>query len=469
MAGIISFSAYVPLSRMGKETAGWAARNERAIASFDEDSLTMAVTAAMDCITDADRKEIDGVYFTSTTPPYEEKQAAAMLSTIVDLRNDIFCADIANSLRGGTIALRAGLDAIKAGSANKVLITGADMRIPQPRSGSDTILGDGSAALVLGNSGVVAEIEDNYSLSHEIQDVWRLDKDDYVRSWEDRFVFDKGYMTAMPRAISSFLAKSGAEPKDFTKAVLYAPDARRHREMARTTGFDSESQVQEPLFDTVGNTGTAYVLMMLVAALENANPGDRILVASYGDGADVFSLRVTEEIKNLKNRKSLEDYLGTKRLLPTYETYLKWRGLLDVAPQARRPGLRIPSASAMFREQNTDLRLYGVRCKNCGYNQYPAQRVCTKCSTKDQFEPLRFSDKKATINTFSLDYLGATPEPPTGVCMIDFEEGGRMMAMITDRVPEEVKVGMPVEMTFRKLYTAEGIHNYYWKCMPVRI
>ena len=469
MAGITSFSAYVPLSRMGQETVGWTARNERAIASFDEDSLTMAVAAAMDCITDVDRKEIDGVYFASTTPPYEEKQAATMLATVVDLGNEIFCADITDSLRGGTIALRAGLDAIKAGSVKRALITGTDIRIPQPRSGNDTIFGDGSAALVLGSSGVVAEIEDSYSISHEIQDVWRLDKDDYVRSWEDRFVFEKGYMKAMSQAISSFLTRSGAEAKDFTKAVLYAPDARRHREMAGKTGFDYKSQVQDPMFDAVGNTGTACVLMMLVAALEEANPGDRILLASYGDGADVFSIRVTEEIKNAKDGRSLKNYLGAKRLLPSYETYLKWRELLDVAPQARRPALRMPSAAAMFREQNTDLRLYGARCKKCGYNQYPSQRVCTKCNTKDEFEPVRFSDKRATINTFSLDYLGATLEPPTGVCMIDFEGGGRMMAMITDRVPEEVKVGMPVEMTFRKLYTTEGIHNYYWKCMPVRI
>ncbi len=469
MAGITSFSAYVPLSRMGQETVGWTVRNERAIASFDEDSLTMAVVAAMNCITDVDRKEIDGVYFASTTPPYEEKQAATMLATVVDLGNEIFCADIANSLRGGTIALRAGLDAIKAGSVKKALITGADMRMPQPRSGNDTIFGDGSAALVLGSSGVVAEIEDSYSISHEIQDVWRLGKDEYVRSWEDRFVFEEGYMKAMSQAISSFLTRSGVEVKDFTKAVLYAPDARRHREMANKIGFDYKSQVQDPMFDAVGNTGTACVLIMLVAALEEANPGDRILLASYGDGADVFSIRVTEEIKNAKNGRSLQDCLRTKQLLPSYETYLKWRGLLDVAPQARRPELRIPSAAAMFREQNTDLRLYGVRCKKCGYNQYPSQRVCTKCNTKDEFEPVRFSDKKATINTFSFDYLGATPEPPTGVCMIDFDGGGRMMAMITDRVPEEVKVDMPVEMTFRKLYTAEGIHNYYWKCMPVRI
>jgi hydroxymethylglutaryl-CoA synthase len=469
MAGITSFSAYVPISRMGQDTVGWTARNERAIASFDEDSLTMAVTAVMDCITDADRKEIDGVFFASTTSPYREKQAATMLATIVDLGSEVFCADIANSLRSGTVALRAGLDAIKAGSAKKVLVAGADMRIPQPRSGNDTIFGDGAVALVLGNSDVVAEVEDSYSISHEIQDVWRLDKDEYVRSSEDRFVFEQGYLTAMPKAISTFLARSGAEAKDFARVVFYAPDARRHRQVATTAGFDYKTQVQDPMFDTVGNTGTVSALMMLVAALEDASPGDRILLVSYGDGADVFSLRVTEKIGSYKHRVSLKGYLESKRLLPSYETYLKWRELLDVAPLARRPALRTPSAAAMFREQDTNLRLYGVRCKKCGCIQYPSQRVCTKCNTKDEFEPVRFSDKRATINTFSLDYLGATLEPPTGVCMIDFEGGGRMMAMITDRIPEEVKVGMPVEMTFRKLYTAEGIHNYYWKCMPIRI
>jgi len=469
MAGITSFSAYVPLSRMGQGTAGWTARNERAIASFDEDSLTMAVAATMNCITDADRAEIDSVLFASTTSPYREKQAATMLATVVDLGNEVFCADIANSLRSGTVALRAGLDAIKAGSARKVLVAAADMRIPQPRSGNDTIFGDGAAALVLGDSNVVVEVEDSYSISHEIQDVWRLDTDEYVRSWEDRFVFEQGYLRAMPQAISAFLDRLGAGAGDFSKAIFYAPDTRRHREIATTVGLDYKSQVQAPMFDTVGNTGAASALMMLVAALEEASPGDRILFASYGDGVDVFSLRVTKEIDNVKPTTSLKGYLESKRLLDDYEAYLRWRGLLDVAPSARRPGLRVPSAAAMFRESGTDLRLYGVQCQTCGYQQYPAQRVCTKCNTKDNFQPVRFSDRKATINTFSMDYLGTTPEPPTGVCMIDFDGGGRMMAMITDRVPEDVKIGMPVEMTFRRLYTAEGIHNYYWKCMPIRV
>ncbi len=468
MAGITGFSAYVPISRMGQGTVGWTVKSEKAVASFDEDTLTMAIAAAMNCIADSDRKATDAIYFASTTSPYREKQSATMLAAVCDFPDEVFCADVATSLRAGTAALRMALDAVRAESARNVLVAAADMRIPQPRSDYDTVFGDGATVLKVGNSDVVAEIEDCYSLAHELQDVWRSEDDEFVRSWEDRFVFEQGYMAAMPKAIRAFLSRSGAQVKDFNKVVYYAPDSRRHRDLATALGFDYKAQVQNPLADSVGNTGAAYALMMLVGALEEANPGDRILFAGYGNGVDVFSLKVTDRIKSVKARRSLKDYIQSKKVLPSYETYLRWRKLLDVAPQARRPGLRTPSAAAMLREENANLKLYGVRCKSCGYPQYPPQRVCTKCQTKDQFEPYRFSDIKATINTFSFDQLGVSLEPPTGVCMIDFEGGGRMMAMITDRDPDKVKVGMPVEMTFRKLFTTEGIHNYYWKCMPVR-
>jgi hydroxymethylglutaryl-CoA synthase len=468
MAGITGFSAYVPISRMGQSTVGWMAKNERSVASFDEDSLTMAVAAVMNCIGDSDRKAIDAVYFASTTFPYKEKQAATTLATAVDLPVTTFCVDIANSLHAGTAAIRLGLNNIKSGEARKVLVAAADLRISQPRSEYDATLGDGGAAMVLGSNNVVAEIEDVYSIAHEIQDVWRSEEDKFVRSWEDRFVFDKGYLMAMPEAINAFLTRTRSNLKDFKKVVYSAPDARRHRDLAGLLNLDYKNQAQNSFADSLGNTGAAYSIMLLVAALEESSPGDRILFASYGNGVDVFSLKATDLIRSVKVKRSFKSLLQSKRLLPSYETYLRWRGLLDVAPAARRPALRTPSAAAMLRDENANIRLYGVRCKKCGYPQYPPQRVCSKCHTKDQFDQIRFSDKRATINTFSFDQLGLTPEPPTGVCMIDFEGGGRMMAMITDRDPNEVKVGMPVEMTFRKLFTSDGIHNYYWKCMPPR-
>jgi len=259
------------------------------------------------------------------------------------------------------------------------------------------------------------------------------------------------------------------KPEDLSRVVLYAPDARRHQQMVKKLGFDLKSQVQNPLFDSVGNTGVASALLMLVAALEEANPGDRILLANYGNGADVFIFRVTEQIDDFrKDRRGIKAYLDSKKVLPDYETYLAWRGLYDKAPLQRRPPFRTPSPAAMLREVDKNIRFHGTRCKNCGYPQYPPQRVCTRCHSRDNFEHYNFSDKPANVFTYTLDSLAPTLDPPMVMTVIDFEGGGRAFCAMTDRDVSKIEIGMPVEMTFRKFYVSEGINNYFWKCMPQR-
>jgi 3-hydroxy-3-methylglutaryl CoA synthase len=453
---------------MGEGTAGWTGRTEKAVANFDEDSITMAVSAAVDSLQGTDRNGIDGLYLATTTAPYLEKLGSSIVAEAADLRTAITTVDFANSLRAGTLALRSALDAVKAGSAKQVLVTASDLRIPQARSEFEPVLGDGAAAVIVGSEKVIVEIEDSYTVSHEILDVWRTSGDVYVRSAEDRFMADEGYLKVLPMAVGGLLNKCNLSPRDFAKAVFYAPDARRHREMTARLGFDAKTQIPDPLFNTVGNTGASFALLMLVSALEEAKPGDRILLASYGDGADAFVLRVTEEFKNLGERRGVKGYLKSKKIIPDYLTYAKWKGLIDMAPAVRRPPLDPPSPMAMYREAPQNIRLYGVKCEKCGYQQYPPQRVCTKCHTKDEFTPVRFSDQKATLYTYSCDYLGATPDPPLVICFVNFENGGRMSCVMTDRDVEDVKVGMPLEMSFRRLHTVGGIHNYYWKCIPVR-
>ena len=467
MAGIVAYGAYVPLFRLGKGTQNWTGP-EKAIANFDEDSLTMAVAAALDCLTGLDRGQVDGLFFASTTSPYREKQASTTIAMAADLRENILTADFTNSLRAGTTALRAALDAVAAGTARQVLVVAADRRVPQPRSELEPIFGDGAAALLVGRDNLIAQVEDSYSLAHEIVDVWRSEDDAYPHSWEDRFVVEEGYFMALGEAVSSLLKKHHLTPKDLQRAVFYAPDGRRHTEMARRLGLDEKSQVQPALFGQLGNTGAALALMLLVAALEEARGGERVLLANYGQGADAFLLRFGDKATTLPPRRGMKAHLASKRILPDYQHYLRWRGLLDVAPAARRPPLPTPSAAAIYREQAQNLRLHGVKCRNCGTVQYPIQRVCTQCHAKDNFEPYRFSGKKASLFTYSMDYLGPTLDPPLVISVVDFEGGGRIMGMMTDRDIKEIKVGMPLDMSFRWLHTVEGIHNYYWKCLPVR-
>ena len=471
MEGITSYGAYIPyyrLSRaeMAKAWGGAPQPGEKAVANSDEDSITMAVAAAMDCTTGIDPKSIGGLYFASTTCPYKEKQAAAIIATAVDLAREVFTVDFGNSLRGGTSAMRAAMDAVRAGSCSSVLVSAADTRMGYPNGENEISFGDGAAAFLIGNTKVAAAVEGSYTLTNEMVDVWRSDKDPFVLGWEERFVREKGYEAVIPEAVAAAMKKYGLAPKDFAKFVCYAPNSRQITPIARALGFDLKTQVQDILYEKVGNTGTASAMLSLVAALEEAKAGDRILLASYSNGCDVLILKVTEEIENIRDRRGVKGNLARKRMVSSYQKYARWRRLIPVQPPAR-PEPISPSAVALWRDNKGGLALYGVKCKQCGFIQYPAQRVCINCKAKDNFEPYRFAREKGKLFTFSHDNLTPSLDPPTTICAVDFPEGGRIMCDMTDRVVEEVKVGMPVEMTFRKIGEQGSIHNYWWKCRPV--
>ena len=127
-----------------------------------------------------------------------------------------------------------------------------------------------------------------------------------------------------------------------------------------------------------------------------------------------------------------------------------------------------PSISARYRDREEIDRFHGVKCNSCGLIQYPPQRVCTRCHTKDNFEKVKLSDKKGKIFTFSMDYLNPGADSPLVVTAINFDGGGRAMLMLTDREIDEVKCELPVEISFRKLRASGGVHNYFWKAIPTR-
>jgi hydroxymethylglutaryl-CoA synthase len=474
MAGVVSYGAYIPYHRISREEfqrawGGFAMPGERAVANFDEDSITMAVEAAKDCLTGMDNVKIDALFLASTTLPYKEKLGSAIISAALNLSTEVRTADFAGSLRVGTSALGCALDAINAGSAKRVLVVAADTRIGAPAGQFEQALGDGAAALLLGDDDLIAEIRDSYFISDEFSGVWRADGDEFLRSWEDRMILDEGYSRILPIAISEMMQRCNLEPKDFTKVVYDAPiDVRRHARVANGLEFDP-SQIQDTMFMTVGNTGAALATMMLVAALEEASPRDKILLASYGNGADAFVMEVTDGINKLGERRGIKKHLESKRMVKNYETYLRWRDLLTLEP-ARRPERPPMSISELWREREQLLALYGQICTNCGTPQYEVRpgRVCVVCQAKDHFEPYCFADKKARIFTFTQDRLQTSNDPPNTAVVVDFDGGGRGMFDLTDRDPEEVEVAMTVEMTFRKLYFNRGVHNYYWKARPVR-
>ena len=473
MPGIAAYGAYVPKYRLGGETQGWNSAQERAVANFDEDSITMAVAAGRDCLHGQDRGEIDGLIFASTTPPYAEKQCAAIVATALDLGRDLFTADITGVLRAGTAGLRSALDSVVAGSARRVLVIASDHRQGAPRGEIERNSGDGAAALLVANDAVIAQWKGSHSITENMLDSWRSAGDPFVRSWEDRFATEEGLERLVGEAVQGFFQKQAITPADVAKVALYAPDARRHAQLARKLGFQAE-QVQDPLFGRLGNTGAAFPLMLLTQALADAGPEQLIMLVSYGDGSDVLAFRTTSSAgrtpqKGLPQQGiGLQGHLESKRILESYELYARWREVWPTDDAARRPAPASPSVTALWREEEENLRFHGEKCNSCGYIQYPAQRVCVNCQSRDDASPVPLSERPGTVFTYSMDYIVGAIDTPLVIAVVDFEGGGRALCMLTDREVDEVSVGMPVEMSFRKLRVVNGIHNYYWKAVPRR-
>jgi hydroxymethylglutaryl-CoA synthase len=474
MVGITSVGVHIPIYRISRDEMArmWGEKSlggEKAVAGFDEDSITMAVAASRDAMSMRPGTwDIDGLCFATTTAPYREKQGAAIIASAIDLKKGSLTNDFANSLRAGSLALRSAVDSIQSGSAHDIMVVASDCRLAAPKGRFEQIVGDGAAAVTIGSSKVIASIEGSHSIFNDFTDLWRSEKDLFVQSAEARFVDEVGYTATMKEAVFGVMEKYSLKPEDFSKIVFYAPDARQHAGLAKALGFGG-SQVQDPLFAQIGNTGTASALIMMVAALEDAKPGDRILFANYGDGCDTLVFRVTEEISEVRKAATLKQRIA-ERIPIDYGKYLYWRDLvpLETVRLSDRPE---PSLPSRWRERRMISTLYGVRCRACGTPQiHPIGqkiRICAVCQSKDDFDEYKFSDRRGTLFTYAIDQLQPTRNPPGVNGVVDFEGGGRLICELTDCDAEKIRIGMPVEMTFRKLSSGKGAINYFWKARPV--
>lgn len=471
MFGILAYGAYVPMFRLNRDLiakawGGGSGAGEKAVANFDEDSLTMGVEAAVDCLRGIDHKSIDALYFVSLTHPYQEKQAASIIAETLDLRPDTFTLDIDNSPRGATSAFRLAADAVASGSAKKVLVIASDCRVTAPNSGDEMLFGDGAAAFLLGADKPAVTIDNAYHVFSSFMDTWKMPKEAFLRTWQDRFIFGEGYSKIAPEAAAAALKQFKATIKDFKKVVLYAPDQRRHAELAKALGVDTKTQLQDGYFNNIGHTGSAFVPMMLVAALQDAKAGDKILTFNYGDGCDVHALTVTSGIEKLRDRRGIKTYLAAKLPIAYYQQYLIFRDLVIEEPGGR--ATRTSSLPVLWRERKNLVALIGQKCQVCGTVQFPLQRLCIECQTEDKFNDYPLRNKKGKIFTFSMDERTTQPVAPSVACIVDLEGGGRFYGNLTDRDPATVDVGQEVEFTFRNIHDGAGIHNYFWKIRPIR-
>jgi len=150
-----------------------------------------------------------------------------------------------------------------------------------------------------------------------------------------------------------------------------------------------------------------------------------------------------------------------------YDTFLTWRGMLRREPP-RRPEPDRPAAPPSFRREAWKFAFVGSRCRACGTCQLPPQRVCVGCHAIDDMVRERLADVRATVATFTVDHLAYSLSPPVVAAVVDFDGGGRYQCELTDVDPDTVAIGDRIEMSFRRLYSADGVHDYFWKGRPVR-
>ena len=481
MVGITSYGAYIPWYRMNRtvifEQLGWfnpanasVARGEKAVANYDEDSVTMAVAAALDCLGNRTRGDIDGLYLASTSLPFSERQNAVIVSQGLDLPSAVRTADFGGSTRAGTSALLCALDAA---TGTSTMVCASENRLAKPGSSQEHTYGDGAAAFLTGDEDVLAQFKGSFSVSSDFIDFRRTQEEKFCHGWEERWIRDEGYSRIISDAVTGLLDRYHRSISDFAKIVLACPVEGALKGLIRAIGAQPE-QMQDTMIAQVGDTGAALPLMMLAAALEDAKEGDHILVVSYGSGSDALWFEVTDKIKAARTGggKGISGHLAERNDLSVYAKYLVFRNLIPLEVGIRGEEISPTAMSVLGRDGNAISALVGSRCRACGTPQYPKQRICVnpECGAADDMEDYRFSDKVGTLTAYTGDNLAFSWDPPQIYGLVDFEDGGRILLDLTDCSLDSVRVKMPVTLSFRRKYAdpQRGYYGYFWKAVPVK-
>ena len=457
LGAIHSYATYVPRHRLQREELGAAlgvpaGRGARVAASFDEDSTTMGLEAARRALSDGERP--GSIHFATTSPGYLDKTNAGAIHAALDLGDEGFAVDLAGSARCGTGALRAA-------AASHGLAVLADVRTGRPGSADEREGLDGAAAFRFGDgSGAIAEVVAQASRTAEFLDRWRV----------------PGAGGQSP--VGGALRRRGLPAADPSGGGRRAGGGRRRA--ARPRGG-----LLSPLPGGSPGGGRASP-----AALPS--PGRRWGTRAPPTPAWRWRGRWTGRARGRRScwsapptvatppccappigspvgrqAEPLEAQLAGGRKVP-YATYLTWRGLLEREPP-RRPEPDRPAGPPAARAKEWKFAFVGSGCQACGFVHVPPSRVCKGCGAVDQMDRAPLAERQGTVATYTVDRLAHSPSPPVIDVVVDFDGGGRCTLELADARPDEVEIGMRVQMSFRRLYTAGDVHNYFWKARPTEV
>jgi 3-hydroxy-3-methylglutaryl CoA synthase len=446
MHGITGWGVHLPYRRLDRSTIKAVAGSgggagTRTVASFDEDTTTMGAEAARAALRGSAAQSPaaqspQALWFATTEPAYADRTNANAIHAVLRLDRSVPAYDVTGSVRSAIGAIRAAANTRGTG-----LVVTSDTRTGLPGGADETNGGDAAAALLFGDDSpnpVLAEVVAWESVTEEFLDRWRTPGDPTSKVWEERFG-ETRYTDLGAEALKLALESAGIAAGDVAHLLVAGLHERAARGVRRKGGF-TDDPIATRITATVGNPGAAQPALLLAATLEQSEPGQYIVLLSLADGADAIVLRTTDALRTYRPARPVETQIAAGAPV-TYGRYLHWRGLLPVEPPRRPEPARVSSPAAS---------------RNAGY--------------KFGF-PL--SDTRGTIVTFTIDKLSYTLSPPLVFAIVDFDPapdgtGARLPVELTDTDPDEIAIGGRVEMTFRRLATSDGIHNYFWKGRPVR-
>jgi 3-hydroxy-3-methylglutaryl CoA synthase/uncharacterized OB-fold protein len=471
MTGVMACAAYLPnhrlrLSEIGSFLGGAQASGARSVASYDEDTTSMAVEAARAVLRSIPIASTpQRLYFATTQPAYVDKSNAAIIHAALGLPRGALAVDF-----GGAPSSAVGTLLAAADCPEGALAVLADTRTGLPGGADEKQGGDAAAAVLFGpgtaEAPILAELITSASVTDEFLDRWRSPGAPTSRAWEERF----GEHVYVPLAMESFsaaLKQADLSPYEVDHLIVCGLAPRANRQFAAASGVPREA-VTPDLTKAIGNPGTAQSGVLLADVLERAEPNQVIALAVLADGASTLILRTTDAVATRHpSALTVADQIAASDDSLGYGTFLSWRGMLPREPP-RRPEPDAPAGPPSHRSENWKYGFAGSRCEECETVSLPPVRICYKCGSVDRTHPQPMADTPARVATFTVDRLAYTPSPPMIAVVVDFDDGGRFRCELTDSGPE-VTIGDQVEMTFRRLTTSEsGVHNYFWKARPAR-
>lgn len=340
--GIVGYGAYVPrfrlpaaeVARMWRDSAGGMPVKEKAVAGLDEDTITMAVEAARNALTRAgiDPQQIRAVWVGSESHPYAVKPSSTIVAEAIGAAPNVQAADLEFACKAGSEAIVAGIGIVGSGMGRYVLAIGMDTAQGRPGDALEYTAASGGAAYIVGPAEeAVAVYEATLSHVTDTPDFWRRAYAHYP-SHGHRFTGEPAYFEHITQAAKKLMDEMETTPADYAYAVFHQPNTKFPQRVAQMLGFAPEQIKTGLLVPEIGNTYAGSSLIGLAAILDEAMPGDRVFMVSFGSGAgsDAFSLRVTDRIVERRDlAPATRDYVARRKEID-YATYTRYRHKLQM-------------------------------------------------------------------------------------------------------------------------------------------